>query len=321
MNTIHRDALTLPLLQTVACECALPVAADLHILVEVLRSRFGDALEAMLFYGSCLRDGELSERLVDLYVVVDDYASLRSGGAAKLLHKWLPPMVFQLKTQTPDGRTLRAKCAVISLEDFEAGTSVWFQSYLWGRFSQPSRLVYYRNETIRDRVHVALCNAVIRMMSETVAAQERAFDSSTFWEQALSMTYGTELRPERANRPAEIVMHNADYYARVTQAAAYSIPALSPCGDPSGTFINDTRHSQRRTNLLRWKIRRLQGRTLNVLRLIKSFFTFEDGVGYVIWKLERHLGEPIHVTTRLRRYPLIFCWPLLWRLLKDRRLR
>lgn len=321
MKTIYRDALASPLLETVARECALPVAADLHILVEVLRSRFGDALSAMLFYGSCLREGDLTEGLVDLYVVVDDYANLRSGRAANFAHQWLPPTVFQLKTQTPEGRTLHAKCAVISLEDFEAGTSVWFQSYLWGRFSQPSRLVYYRNETIRDRVHFALCNAVIRMMSETVAAQDPAFDSLTFWEQAFALTYGTELRPERANRPAQIVMHNADYYARVTRAAACSIPALSPCGDLSSTFINHTRPAQRRTNLLRWKVRRLQGRTLNVLRLIKSFFTFEDGVGYVIWKLERHLGEPINVTPRLRRYPLIFCWPLLWRLLKDRRLR
>jgi hypothetical protein len=321
MKDSPSDALTLPLLHTVAGECALPVAADLHLLVDVMRSRFGDALSAMLFYGSCLREGDLTEGLVDLYVLVDDYANLRNGEVTQFAPVWLPPTVFQLKTETPDGRDLRAKCAVISLEDFEAGTSVWFQSYLWGRFSQPSRLVHYRNETVRDRVHVALCNAVVRMMSETVAAQEPAFDSSTFWEQAFSLTYGTELRPEQADRPARIVLHNADYYARVTQAVACSIASLSSAAGSSGIFINHTGRAQRRSSVLRWKVRRLQGRVLNVFRLVKSFFTFDDGLGYVIWKLERHLGQKIHVTPRLRRYPLIFCWPLLWRLLKNRQLR
>ncbi|WP_449104070.1 hypothetical protein [Pseudomonas veronii] len=309
------------LLATMAQTCALPVADELQALVRVLRTRFGDSLSGLLFYGSCLRSGEPSQGLVDLYVLVDDYASVRTTLLASLADQWLPPTVFLLKTATPDGRILRAKCALISMKDFEEGTSHWYQSYLWARFCQPSRLVYYRNVAVRDRLHAAVANAVIRMISETLAAQDPIFSSVAFWERAFSLTYGTELRPEKASRPAEIVSHNADYYAQVTCDAAGSIAGLVPSEHQSDVFTYLCTTAQKRQNRRRWKIRRVQGRTLNVLRLIKSFFTFEDGVDYVIWKLERHLGEPIEVSPHLHRYPLIFCWPLLWRLLKNRRLR
>lgn len=309
------------LLATVARECALPVADELQALEQVLRSRFGDALSGLLFYGSCLRSGDPTQGLVDLYVLVDDYANVRSSLLPRLADQWLPPTVFLLKTQTADGRTLRAKCALISLKDFEEGTATWFQSYLWGRFSQPSRLVYYRDLSVRDRVHVALANAVLRMMSQTLPGQEARFSSFAFWERAFSLTYGTELRPEKASRPTEIVTHNAAYYSQVTRDGAASVAGLFPSELQTDVFTRQSDASQQQRNRLRWKVRRIQGRTLNVLRLIKSLFTFEDGVDYVLWKLERHLGEPVKVSPHLHRYPLIFCWPLLWRLLRSRRLR
>ncbi|MBI6564016.1 hypothetical protein YA0852_07910 [Pseudomonas synxantha] len=309
------------LLATVAQACALPVADELQALVQVLRARFGDGLSGLLFYGSCLRSGDPTQGLVDLYVLVDDYASVRTTLLPRLADQWLPPTVFLLKTATPDGRMLRAKCALISLKDFEEGTTRWFQSYLWARFSQPSRLVYYRNMAVRDRVHASVANAVMRMMSQTLAAQDQTFSSMAFWERAFSLTYGSELRPENANRPAEIVGHNAAYYAQVTCDAAASVPGLTPSRHQSDVFTHHCTASQKRQSRRRWNLRRAQGRTLNVLRLIKSLFTFEDGVDYVIWKLERHLGEPVEVSPHLHRYPLIFCWPLLWRLFKNRRLR
>ncbi|AHZ78128.1 hypothetical protein DW66_3779 [Pseudomonas putida] len=309
------------MLATVAQACALPVADELQALVQVLRARLGDALSGLLFYGSCLRSGDPTQGLVDLYVLVDDYASVRTSLLPRLADQWLPPTVFLLKTKMPDGRMLRAKCALISLKDFEEGTTRWFQSYLWARFSQPSRLVYYRNTAIRDRVHASIASAVIRMMSETLAAQDQTFSSMAFWERAFSLTYSTELRPEKASRPAEIVGNDAAYYARVTGEAAGSVKGLNLSEHQSGVFSHHCTAAQQRKSRRRWKVRRVQGRMLNVLRLIKSLFTFEDGVDYVIWKLERHLGGPVEVSPHLHRYPLIFCWPLLWRLLKNRRLR
>lgn len=309
------------LLQSVNQESSRPVASDLLTITETLRARFGSALMALLFYGSCLREGNLRDGLVDLYVLLDDYTSVRTGLVSRLAGRCLPPTVFLLKSPAPGGGFLRAKCALVTLKDFEKGTSIWFHSYLWSRFSQPSRLVYYHDEIIKSRIHYALSRAVIRMVSEAASVAHSAISSSELWEHALSLTYATELRPEKLSRSREIVSANAEYFIQMTHGAAASIPDLNPVDGRRELFVYSGDVSGRQRYRWKWKIRRLQGRMLNILRLIKALFTFEGAVDYVLWKLERHLGEPVKVSPYLHRYPLIFCWPLLWRLLRSRRLR
>jgi len=51
-----------------------------------------------------------------------------------------------------------------------------------------------------------------------------------------------------------------------------------------------------------------------VLRLGKAAFTFNDPLDYVLWKVERHSGIHVEPTALQRRHPLLFAWPLLWRL-------
>jgi hypothetical protein len=309
------------LIDVIAKESARPVAPVLQALTDALLAQFGDAVSAILLYGSCLRSSNFSEGLVDLYVLVDSYANVRSSTLKEKVDAWLPPTVFAINVRAPDGSPLRAKCALISVSDFEKGTSSWFHGYLWGRFSQPSRLVFARDERVSARVHVALAHAVLKMMSEALSDQREVLDIAAVWERALTLTYRTELRPERASRPAEIVGHDPGYYASVTQASVPAIARLSPVQEQRDHYVQQPANLRATPHAVRWKRRRIAGRVLNVLRLIKSFYTFENGLDYVIWKLERHLGEPVAVTPRLRRFPLIFCWPLLWRLLKNRQLR
>ena len=48
--------------------------------------------------------------------------------------------------------------------------------------------------------------------------------------------------------------------------------------------------------------------------LLKALFTFEGGLDYIAWKLERHSGQAVEIPERVRRWPLIFIWGLFWRL-------
>ena len=71
----------------------------------------------------------------------------------------------------------------------------------------------------------------------------------------------------------------------------------------------------------RWDLTRVTGRTLGLVRLLKTAFTFGDWVPYVLWKLERHTGRKIELTPRQRRHPLVFAWPIILPLLLQRNLR
>ncbi len=56
------------------------------------------------------------------------------------------------------------------------------------------------------------------------------------------------------------------------------------------------------------------GKLLSVGRLVKGALTFDDALDYILWKIERHSGVRVEASERQHRYPLIFAWPLVWRL-------
>ncbi len=307
------------LLTEIRQQCELPVAPELQILCLQVRARFGDAVAAVLFHGSCLRSGDPGQGLVDLYVLVDSYASAYPSRVLRIANAWLPPNVFMLTTRAADGRALQAKYAVLSLADFDAGCGRWFQCYVWGRFAQPSRLVYSRDDQARNCVYLALAQAVARLLRETLPLMPERFDSEAIWQRGLTLSYGTELRAEAPERPAQLVHRDLAYFNRLSAAAVPAVGELHALA--ADHYRQQLPLAQCRRARRRWQLRRQQGRLLHVLRLIKSVLTFDNGVDYIAWKLERHTGCAIEITPRLRRHPLIFGWPILWRLLRQRRLR
>lgn len=285
-------------------------------LADSLLSCYGEAVQAILFYGSCFRTGDDADGLVDLYVLVDDYCSLSPKWTHICFYKLLPPTVFYLEIPFT-GRVVRAKYTVLSLADFQRGTSMrWFHSYLWGRFAQPTGLVYVRNEQVAEQVHTALAQAVLTFVIRVLPLLPPSFDARELWERGLSFSYRAELRAERPHTVERLIDAAPDYYEQVTRAAMEAIrspnevvSSLSPIRYE--VHILPWRWYRGR---FAWAIRRMQGKLLSVLRLLKGLFTFRGGIDYILWKIERHSGVTVEVTPRLQRYPLLARGVLLWRL-------
>lgn len=278
-----------------------------------LAERFGKRLVAVLAYGSCLRDVDPADGLIDLYVIVDGYRGAFERRWLAPVTAALPPGVFYLE-QVYAGRRLRAKYAVLSRRQLRRGITRWFHPYLWGRFAQPAVLAHCTDPACLARLSALFSDAVLRLIDETAAMFSGTFDAETLWARGLALSYGTELRPERPQRVRALVHHDRDHYRALTQAA---LPRLGGRlrADPAGAGYRSTAGPwQRNRRHLAWRLRRLQGTVLSLLRLAKASLTFDGGVDYVAWKLERHTGEPIQLSPRVRRHPLIFGWGVLWRL-------
>jgi hypothetical protein len=69
-------------------------------------------------------------------------------------------------------------------------------------------------------------------------------------------------------------------------------------------------------NLLAWRVRQVQGKVLSVLRLLKGLLTFENGLDYILWKIERHSGIRMEVSPALRRFPLLAVPVTFWKLFR-----
>ncbi|HVR67505.1 MAG TPA: hypothetical protein VMT98_12735, partial [Verrucomicrobiae bacterium] len=61
-------------------------------------------------------------------------------------------------------------------------------------------------------------------------------------------------------------------------------------------------------------LRRWYGKLISVARLTKAVFTFDGGLDYILWKIERHSGVSATATDWQRRHPLLAAPGLAWRL-------
>ena len=283
-------------------------------LVESLKDRHGDCVAAVLFYGSCLRSGNPYDGLVDLYLLVDNYRCANSSLVRAAWNRLLPPNVFYAEF-AHDKRMIRCKYAILSLADLGRGTSPrWFHSYLWGRFSQPTALAYYRDETSRRAVELGLAASVVTFINRVLPSLPATGSVQSLWRSGLALSYGAELRVESSARARELTDANADYYQQVTRSALalLAYPCKLSGAAPHQDYQSQISPAQRYANRFGWKLRVAQGKFLSLARLIKALFTFDGGLDYIAWKLERHSGERITIPDRVRRYPLIFIWGLFW---------
>ena len=263
-----------------------PAPADpaLAGVLTTLERRYGEEIDAVVLYGSWLRGN--AGAMPDLYVL------LRRYPPAPRLDRWLgallPPNVYVVT----DGE-LRAKVSVLRTQQLLNAVTVDFHPYFWARFLQPCRLVRCRDEEIGARLEYIARQSARRLL-DAMGAPGSLTTSAAYWQAVLKRTYAAELRSERAGKFDEIYEANRAWYDALFRAR----------GDGAD-------------RPLLWRLRQAAGKTLSAARILKSVFTFEDPVGYMLWKLERHSGVRIQATERQRRYPLLFAWPLVWRLYRE----
>ncbi len=253
----------LSLRELIAEETAQPVHESAAAVTEAILARHGDGVCAVLFYGACLRDGPTDDGLLDFYVLVERYGDIHDGWFAAAANALLPPNVYLMETPWR-GRRLRAKYAVMSLDQFAHGASPQsIQPMIWARFCQPTRLVHARDARVRGTVIAALAHAVTTMVSASGSGAD-------LWVRGFTETYRCELRPEGGGRARRL--YEAD-------AARYDHMASLATG---------------RGNAVPWIVRRIVGKLLNGARLLKALFTYDGAIEYALWKIKRHSANQLN---------------------------
>lgn len=309
----------------IAEELARPAPAAARLLTESILERHGDAVAAVLFYGSCLRR-QTHEGVLDFYVLVDDYRSCYDSLYLRAANRLVPPNVFFLERDSELG-PVRCKYAVMSGPDFAHSVGPKCHvPYFWARFAQPALLVHARDEDAR-RLAVDCCARAVMTLVQRLgvflpaSGNEQRFSPRALWQEAFGRTYRSELRTESDDTVRSHYEADAPRYDRLAGLALESladegwIDAVERRG-PSFEVRMPVR--RRRAARWRWRLERPLGKALAFVRLFKNTTTFGDWVPYILWKLERHTGKPIEVSERQRRHPFLYGWPILARLLWQR---
>lgn len=282
----------------VAAELGQPVDARVGAFAADIAARYGDAAQAVLFYGSCLRETQLDGLMLDFYLIVSDYRAAYAQGWMALANRLIPPNVFPASHAG-----LIAKYAVLSTADFaRLNRRETLNVSVWARFAQPSRLVWQRDAAAGEQTIHAVAQAAPTLVAAALPMQpyDEEDDPLAIWRAAFALTYGAELRAERKTRAGSVVDADPSRYLRFTPA----VLAAATAGR-----LDRPAQAQRR-----WRLRRLQGKTLTVLRLLKASLTYAGGIEYLAWKISRHSGHAVVLRPWQRRWPILGALALLPRL-------
>jgi hypothetical protein len=305
-----------PLFSKIKSESNRQPSPAVGVLIDEILARHGAAGQAVLYYGSCLRTGNEFEGLVDLYLLVDDYRAAYQNYRQAFFNSLLPPNVYYLEIEF-EGQTVRTKYAILSLADFQKGTSRrWFHSYLWGRFCQPTALLFTRNDQVLELVQNGLAQSVLTFVRRVLPRINSEFNAQQLWRHGFELSYRAELRAERPEKRSRLFDAAPEYYEEITRIAVDTIAYPAEIIEDNGVFryCMQIPGRIRLASRLAWWLRSVQGKLLSIMRLFKAFFTFEGGVDYILWKINRHSGIKADVEPRLRRHPMLAALLLSWRL-------
>ena len=272
-----------------------------------LVERFGEQVDAVLLYGSWLRGNK--QTVLDFYVLLDQYSRLPNRFHA-FANRLLPPNVYHVSLQHQQ-TVVAAKYAVVTTTAFSRAINHGFHSYFWARFAQPFEVTHVRNEELRGEIMQFSLSCAERMVEETAPLFSGDFSAESLWAKALQLTYNSELRSEGAGKALELVNYNREHFGVLTGRIVEQSDNLESVVNGLRCNASD---AQRSRCARRWKLRQAWGKLLSVLRLFKAAFTFNQPLAYVLWKVERHSGIREEATPLQHRLPLIFAWPVLWRL-------
>lgn len=280
----------------VAAELAVPVPQPVTDMAAAIAARHPGAL-GVLFYGSCLRERSFDGLMLDFYLIVESYDRAFDRKWLATANRLLPPNVFPFEH---DG--LVAKYAVLSADDFlrlngpDAETVA-----VWARFAQPSRLVWRADESASTHIVDAIARAAPTLCALAIPML-KGLDTSglAIWREGFRLTYGAELRAERANRPGSVVDADPSRYEAFGQAVRAMLPSSMLTPEAAAR---------------RWATLRRNGKLLTLARLAKASATYAGGIDYLAWKISRHSGQKVEIRPWQRRWPIVGALTLLPRLI------
>ncbi len=158
-----------------------------------------------------------------------------------------------------------------------------YDSSIWSRFTQPTRLVWVRDTVAADQILMAVRKAVLTAGRWAACLLPGPARPAEIWRHLFSETYRNELRPENAGRVASIIEGRADWFEAILAHSWSQLGFPVRENDEGGRFMELSR-----VRLLKarrqWRQMRRLGRWLNAARLVKAASLLR--MALFIWRIK-----------------------------------
>jgi hypothetical protein len=324
--------------EAVAAEALSPETdATLAAAMGRLASAAGDTLDGCVFFGS-RRTGAAKANAwsaYDLFAVVEAYrpfyeALRRAGLTGKsprllgLVSRVLPPTQIAIVFRDPE---LHAKVSVIRRDALVRETSPGRRDHFTiGRLFQPTRILAARSAEARERMLAAVVSAHAETWRWSRPWLPPSFTADDYGRRVLEVSMSWEIRPEPPGRARALWEAQRDAQRPVFEALLRELesagevrPATLAGREPDRAFATWTvMQPPRVVETLRLRTYFTSSMLRATARWAKHILSFEGWLDYIVRKASRHTGQPIELTGRERRWPLVFLWGRVFRYLRDR---
>ena len=290
----------------------------------------GPVVAGLVFFGS-RRTGAAGKdawSAHDAFVVVEDYRAFyealsragltgKSPGLMALVSCWLPPTQYSLRFEDLG---IHVKASVLRYDTYRRETSRHRRDHFCiGRLFQPTCLLHARDEAARQGILDGLIEAHRETWAWSRPWLPERFDAEAYGRSALRTSMRWEVRPEPAGRADALWEAQRPLQLPVLQVLLEELAdhgELVRCPGVASEWAPTRPVGARERLSLELYFRRSIVRSTS--RWLKHTVTFEGWLDYILRKASRHTGEPIGLTERERRWPLVFLWGRLFRYLRTK---
>jgi hypothetical protein len=237
-----------------------------------------------------------------------------SAAKAARLARVLPPNVVSVID--PESG-LHAKCAVYSRADFLTACSDRSPDHFArGRLFQQVQLAWARDEASREEMRRVLVSVRLGTLGWGRPYLPARFGAAEYCRALLERSFAAEIRPEKADRTAELLAGQGPVLYPAYQAVLSHLASEGELTRDGAEFrLAHPATTPERARLSAYFAR---SKARATLRWAKYVALYDDWLGYVVKKVERRTGQSIVLTPRERRWPLVFLWPRAIRFLRGR---
>jgi hypothetical protein len=328
-----------PSLREAVAAAALSPETDATLVAAMdrLAAAAGDTLDGCVFFGS-RRTGAAKANAwsaYDLFAVVTAYRpfyeSLRRAGLSGksprllgLVSRFLPPTQISVAFRDPE---MHAKVSVIRRDAFARETSSGRRDHFTiGRLFQPTRILAARSAEAREGLLAAVVSAHAETWRWSRPWLPPSFTADEYGRRVLEVSMSWEVRPEPPGRAAALWEAQRDAQRPVFEAllrdlgSAGVVARTAVAGtDPDAAVVAWAPvHPLRALEDLRLRFYFTSSMLRATARWAKHVLSFEGWLDYIVRKVSRHTGQPIELTARERRWPLVLLWGRVFRYLRDK---
>ncbi len=300
---------------------------EVQRLVDALLEVGRGTVSGILVFGSQLVQASPDRHsAVDLVVLVDSYKAFhqvlveaghhrRSRAVLSALARVLPPNVIAFFPSGPDGPV--AKCMILTEADFAKALGPNARDhFLKGRMVQRVALLHARDQAVMvmaEQAVGAARNDVFRWLGPYL---EGPFTAREFASRMIEVSYRGEIRPESGDRVRHVFDAQSEFLEKTFQGVLERAEAEGRVVRAGDGWSLAHRPGVGRVAAVRLYFLLSKARATS--RWLKHIATFNDWLTYIQRKVERRTGIKVEITPLERRFPLVFLWPKVFRILRAR---